>query len=244
MGKDFDIESFLDNVEVPESEVVVEPGVAHVPVILLLDTSSSMLEDHGHGRSIDQLNRCLQSFFRDVIDAKTDQDRTMRTNADFCIIAYDSQVSVVMPWTHGSELALNNIPVLDASGSTAMYEAIVEASDLLLRKFATYKKRDVDTYCANIFNITDGMPNTEDERSKAAYPRAKKAVKLFATAGKQENPYGIFYHVGVPGFSRDPLLDIAASNDHVIELADGDISKFFQFIRASLDPDRLKLLGE
>ena len=239
MAGDFDIENFLDNVDVPASKVIIEPGVEHVPVILLLDTSSSMNFDRGFGLPIDELNNCLQEFFSDIINEKTDNDRKMRLSADFCIIEYNSSVNVVMPWTHGSQITMSDIPKLSASGSTAMYEAIIEASDQLLRQFAAYKQKDVDTFCANIFNITDGGPNENAE----AFKRAQKAVRLFATAGRQENPYGIFYHVGVKGYDRKPLLELAASEDHVIDLENRDISDVFQFIRASLNPDQLKLLG-
>ena len=233
---DFDIENFLDEVEVPDDKVIVAEGSDHAPVIFLLDTSSSMIGD-----SINQLNDCLHSFFSDVINEKTDTDRIMRSSADFCIIEYNSSVNVVMPWTHGSQLTMSDIPTLQASGSTAMYEAIIEASDHLLRQFAAYKQKDVETYCANIFNITDGGPNPDKEGKTIA--RAKKAVKLFASAGRQENPYGIFYHIGVKGFHREPLLELAASDAHVIDMEQKGISEAFEFIRASLDPDQLKLLG-
>jgi uncharacterized protein YegL len=131
------------------------------------------------------------------------------------------------------------LPTFKATGSTAMFEAIVKAGDLMLECLRGYNARDVDAYCGNIFNITDGAPNP----SEAAEERARKVVGLFSTAGSHGNPYAQFFHVGVPGYRRDALARVSSSDESIIDMSDGDISKFFEFIRASMNPSKLQMLG-
>lgn len=110
-----------------------------------------------------------------------------------------------------------------------MYTAIQLAGDMLLERLRSYKREDIESLCGLVFNLTDGEPTDEREKIKA-----QKVINFYEYASSSGEAYVKFYHVGVPGFSRKPLEALSKKTDRVFDMAGTDMSRFFEFIAATL----------
>lgn len=143
------------------------------PVILLLDTSSSM-----GGEPIAALNAGLQIFEDEL---KTDSLAAKRV--EVAVVTF-GPVDIVNDFFPAYNF---NAPELNASGITPMGEAVITAIELLGKRKERYKENGIAYYRPWIFLITDGAP-TDTWAAAAEKIKAGEARKEF-----------MFYAVGVEG---------------------------------------------
>jgi uncharacterized protein YegL len=203
---------------------LVNPETKHLPVILLIDTSGSMDKKVENVRSIDRVYDKLKSFLQKVEKGETEAFIRFRETADICIMTYGGSVKTMVPWTHASQLKASSLKPLPADGGTPMNAAIVAAGDAMLDRLRYYNHEDSEPYCGAVFNLTDGHPTDEDEK-----PHARAVVEMFENGTSSGIPLTEFHHVGVPGFSREKLLHLAAKPERIIEIS-ANIEDFFRYI--------------
>ena len=140
-----------------------------VPIVLLLDTSSSMADKRLPApRPIDQLNDAIQSW---LVELKSDP--SLRYKAEVAVITFggDDPVSILGP---DGELfrpaATLEIPHLAGRGRTPMLRAI-----RLALSYAADRKKQLDDegiprYRSLLFLVTDGFPTDEEGHFDETWP--------------------------------------------------------------------------
>ncbi|MFO1429563.1 MAG: VWA domain-containing protein [Candidatus Competibacteraceae bacterium] len=139
-----------------------------LPVYLLLDTSGSMM-----GERIESVRQGMKAL---ISELKVDP-QALET-AYLSVITFDSHARQVVPLT---ELLTFQEPRIEASGSTALGEALKlleQCIDQEVRKAAPGQKGD---WKPLIFLMTDGMP-TDSWESPADKIKKKKVGNLIACA--------------------------------------------------------------
>lgn len=179
------------------------------PVVLLLDTSTSM-----SGERIAQLNMGIKTFKQDV-----EQDTTASLRIEIAIVTFDSSVRIVQDFVTIDQFTP---PELVAEGTTQMGQAIELALDKVEKRKLIYNKYGNSYYQPWIFLITDGEPNDE-------YQKAANRVKL-AVENRKLN----FFAVGVKGANMDKLRQIAPPNIPPVMLDRLKFQELFLWLSATM----------
>jgi|HubBroStandDraft_6_1064221.scaffolds.fasta_scaffold60941_1 uncharacterized protein YegL len=147
------------------------------PLVLLVDTSGSMLGD------IPDLTAGLAS-----LRAALARDTVARNRVELALVTFGGAVTV-----HGEfgEAAVFEPPALAASGDTPMAAAVEQALDLLEAKKRAYRESGLDYYRPLVFLLTDGEP-TDTGRWPEAVRRVREAerdrkIVLLAVGTKTAN---------------------------------------------------------
>lgn len=125
-----------------------------VSVYLLLDTSSSMLED-------DKINQAKSG-------AKGCAEDSIARGAQFGLIEFHSDAQEVVGLSRDLNHVMSSIDAVEARGSTDMTSAI---------RMATQKLKGVDGRKI-VFIVTDGMPNNEDTAFAAASEAHDAGIRI------------------------------------------------------------------
>jgi uncharacterized protein YegL len=167
-------------------------GLAHLPVVILLDTSNSTARDN----AIVKIAEAINGFIARIANPPDEFYRKLRRQGDFCIIRYGGVVEPILPWTNGSNLDANRGLHLAADGNTPMGQAIVQSADLLLDRYRGYKSTRTRAFCGLVFNLTDGEPtDMAPEGGKAKmWNTARERIELFEEMGSAKNPYAQYVH--------------------------------------------------
>lgn len=188
----------------------VENPENRCPVILLVDTSSSM-----SGAPINALNLGLETFKEAVF-----QDEQAALRVDVAIVTF-GPVRLVQDFVTIDQF---QVPVLEANGLTPMGEAIDYALDLLESRKATYRNNGVQYYRPWIFLITDGAPNRDSPWQQAA--------QRLKTAEAQRKLS--FFAVGVQGADMNTLQQIAPPERPPLMLNGLDFRSMFLWLSDSM----------
>jgi len=166
------------------------PAAKPLPVILLLDVSSSM-----SGRNIDNLNKAV----KDMLEAFSEEER-METEILVSIITFGGGVNLHMPYTKSSQVEWNP---LKANGLTPMGTALRMAKDMIEDKDVTPSR----AYRPTIVLVSDGMPTDDWEgplESFIAEGRSSKCDRMAVAIGDnvdavvlgrfiENTPHDLFY---------------------------------------------------
>jgi uncharacterized protein YegL len=186
----------------------VENPENRCPVILLLDTSTSMA-----GQPIQALNRGVGVFKEDI-----QRDTKAALSVEVAIVGF-GPVRLIQDFTTMEEFT----PVpLEADGFTPMGEAIGYAIDLLENRKAIYKENGIQYYRPWIFMITDGAP-TDDWQAVAQRVRAGELEQKFC-----------FFAVGVEGADMTTLKQIAPPERPPVLLNGLDFQPLFVWLSTSM----------
>lgn len=152
---------------------LVNNPTPRVPICLCLDTSGSMgavegecvatgetvFEDGktwnvvtGGTSRIDELISGVHQFY-DAIR----EDEMAVYSAEICIVTFNNDATCVMDFANIERQ--EELPVLPATGDTAMGEGVNLALDLLEKRKQEYKDKGVDYYQPWLVLMTDGEPN-------------------------------------------------------------------------------------
>jgi uncharacterized protein YegL len=184
-----------DPVPSPLLPPTVHPGLTHLPVVILLDTSTSMTD----GDAIGLVTNAIKRFLDQIANPKDEFHRKLKNQGDFCIIGYGGVVNTLMDWTPGQSLAARAASLKPkAEGNTPMGAAIIESADLLLNRYRSYKSSGTKAFCGLVFNLTDGEPTdmlpNGDAAQRATWQKARDRVALFEAMGTSKNPYAQYVH--------------------------------------------------
>ncbi|MBX3396451.1 MAG: VWA domain-containing protein [Phycisphaerae bacterium] len=158
-----------------------------VPLVLLLDTSSSM-----EGEKIAQLNAGLH-VLRDALM----EDPYAQRRVDLAIVTFGGTVATATPFTMAPEF---DPPMLSAAGNTPMGTAILQGIDIALGRLAYYQNHKLPkAFVPWVFLITDGEPTD-------SYERAAARVRQLDSG---ERPQLQFFAVGVDGANMRKLAEIS-----------------------------------
>lgn len=185
-----------------------------LPVYLLLDTSGSM-----YGEPIEAVKNGVQ-----VLISTLRQDPYALETAYLSIITFDSKAQQVTPLT---ELAAFQQPNLQASGCTALGEALAlltQKADQEVTKTTMEKKGD---WKPLVFIMTDGEPTDDLNKGLAEFKKGKWGMVVACAAGA--------------GANTNTLKKIT---ENVVELdtASSDtIKAFFKWVSASVSAGSMKV---
>jgi len=187
---------------------------ARVPVVVLLDTSSSM-----SGEPIAELNTGINRFFAEVRN-----DDAAAMSADIAIVTFNSTAHVA----HGFAPVYDYPDVLDpieAGGQTATGPALELAERLLAEREAEYAKVGLPHFKPWCICLTDGRPCPDRgwrEPAKRFRERAERGDLTYLCVGVGED------------INEETLAELSASEPGVIRLRDLRFSVFFQWLSASM----------
>ncbi|MEM6849858.1 MAG: VWA domain-containing protein [Pseudomonadota bacterium] len=167
----------------PDGSEFVDNPEPRCPVVLLLDTSTSM-----HGDKIEALNAGLMHFHEELA-----ADRLAMKRVEVATITFGP----VQDETSFVTADAFNPPTLTAGGNTPMGAAVVHGADILKARKAHYRSAGVDFYRPWIFLITDGAPTDNIAAAKARVAEGE--------AGKEF----MFFAVGVDGADMEILTDLS-----------------------------------
>jgi uncharacterized protein YegL len=178
------------------------------PVILLLDTSGSMI-----GEAMNALNQGV-NLFKENIQA----DTKASLSVEVALITF-GPVKLVQDFVTIDQF---NPPPLVADGVTPMGEAIEYALDLLKNRKAVYQENGIQYYRPWIFMITDGAP-TDPWQDAAARIHQGEADRKFC-----------FFSVAVEGADLKTLSQIAPSDRPPVLLNGLDFQSLFVWLSKSM----------
>ncbi|MBD2437018.1 VWA domain-containing protein [Nostoc sp. FACHB-110] len=170
----------------------VENPENRCPVILLLDTSGSML-----GQPIQELNRGLAAFKEDVL-----KDAQASLSVEVAIVTFGSVVRLIQDFVTIDQFTA---PRLEADGVTPMGEAIEYALDLLENRKQTYKDNGILYYRPWVFLITDGAPTDFWQGAAQRVREAEESSRLsFFTVAVQDADMNKLRQIAPP--QRPPMM--------------------------------------
>jgi uncharacterized protein YegL len=178
------------------------------PVILLLDTSGSMI-----GEAMNALNQGV-NLFKENIQA----DTKASLSVEVALITF-GPVKLVQDFVTIDQFTP---PTLVADGVTPMGEAIEYALDLLTTRKAVYQENGIQYYRPWIFMITDGAP-TDPWQDAAARIHQGEADRKFC-----------FFSVAVEGADLKTLAQIAPSDRPPVLLNGLDFQSLFVWLSKSM----------
>lgn len=130
------------------------------PVVLLLDTSSSM-----SGAPIAELNAGVRQFIEE-----TAADEAAGMSVELEVINFDDSAHVAMPFTPICDVD-RNIDDLVADGMTSMGQALNLAYDHIKERRNLYKANGISSYKPWVVLMTDGGPNDSNWQQAAGKMR-------------------------------------------------------------------------
>ncbi len=179
------------------------------PVLLLLDTSSSM-----SGECIHKLNAGIAAFKQEMA-----QDTTASLRVEVAIITFDSSVQTVQNFATINQFS---IPQLTASGQTAMGQALELALKKVESLKETYNNNNIQHHKPWVFLII-GSPPTDSWQNAAQQVRQ-------AVEGDKLN----FFVVGIRSANMITLRQIAPPNFPPVMLDGLKFGEMFHWLSDSI----------
>ena len=185
-----------------------------LPVYLVLDTSGSM-----SGEAIVALNNGVQTLLSSLR-----RDPYALETAYLSVITFDSSAKQVVPLT---ELASFQLPVFQATGTTALGEALTLLSQRITSEVATTTAEVKGDWKPLVFLMTDGMPTDDWKKGLEDLRKVKTGMIVACAAG--------------PGADTNMLKEITEVVVHLDSADSGTISAFFKWVSASISTGSQKV---
>ena len=171
-------------------EDLVNNPTPRVPICLCLDTSGSMgavegacvdtgetiYEDGctwklvtGGTSRINELQRGIEVFYQTI-----QNDEMAIYSAEICIVTFNDNATCLADFANIERQ--KNIPILQATGNTAMGEGINLALNLLEKRKQEYRDKGVDYYQPWLVLMTDGASNGNSNELERAIARTVELV--------------------------------------------------------------------
>ena len=182
------------------------------PVVLLLDTSSSMA-----GEPIRELREGCQQFLQEILS-----DPTASMSVDLEIITFSSRANLVVPFSPVTSISINSKD-FSADGYTSMGEALSLAMKELYFRRRTYRKFGLLSYKPWVVLMTDGAPNDD-------WVEPASNMKLLAEQGKIQ-------YLGIEigdCCDHETMCEILPSDPGPIKLKGLRFKEFFKWLSDSL----------
>ena len=178
--------------------------------VLVVDISGSM-----HGEPINQLNKGLQEFHKEIME-----DFVASQRLEVTIVTFGSSVQCIQ-----EPNLVNNfqMPTLSADGSTKLVDGVRLAMDVVENRKQWYKETGQNYYRPMIILITDGEPDGDQDLIGLSNEVSNKvASKSFK-----------FYSLGVRGYNHQKLNQIC-STPPPLPLDGYKFSEFFKWLSNSI----------
>ncbi|MGI2014868.1 vWA domain-containing protein [Shewanella oncorhynchi] len=191
------------------------PTAKPLPVVLLLDVSSSM-----SGDNIENLNKAVKN----MLDTFA-QEEKMETEILVSVITFGNQVELHVPYTKASQVQWQD---LQANGMTPMGTALKMAKAMIEDKETTPSR----AYRPTIVLVSDGQPNDSWERPLEDFISEGRSSKCFCWAmgiGSDADNTVLERFI-----SKTPFLAKDVPNRVFDAREAKDIHKFFQMVTMSL----------
>lgn len=145
-------------------ETIEKPRAEYTDVILVLDTSGSMVKD-----KIEQLQKDVNELINDTIPKGN----------KISLITFNDTATIVNDFTDDASLLQESINNLTVSGETNYYQALIKVDDVL----STYNKES-NRDCVVLF-LTDGLPTTDTPNEVGEYKLLKEKYDYLSINGIQ-----------------------------------------------------------
>jgi uncharacterized protein YegL len=185
-----------------------------LPVYLLLDTSGSM-----YGEPIEAVKNGVQT----LISTLRSDPYALET-AFISIIAFNTKAEQIAPLT---ELAAFQQPAIEASGCTALGEALSLLAQKVDNEIVKTTQEVKGDWKPIVFIMTDGEPTDDLEKGLADFRKRKFGMVVACAAGQ--------------GANTDTLKKIT---ENVVQLDTADsatIKAFFKWVSASISTGSQKV---
>ena len=183
------------------------------PVVLLLDTSSSM-----EGAPIRELNAGLHQFIQETAD-----DEAASRSVELEVITFDSRADVAMQFTQICDVERDPAP-LTAQGYTSMGAGMrLALSDLKARR-KLYRDNGISSYRPWVILMTDGGPNDNNWEQPA------EELRKLGESGKIQ-------YIGIEigdDADHDVMCDILPAQPGPIKLKGLRFKQFFRWLTDSM----------
>lgn len=194
-------------VEVISSRLI--PGEKIVPVIFVLDTSGSMIEN------VKNLSKSIEGMLEELKihsnSSKWDVSygtRTAYVNYEIAIITFDSEVKILMDYIDVEKI--NRLPIIEAKGATALGTALKTVKYIIEDTSVTWED-------PRIILVTDGYPMDE----------YKKILNDFITNGRSAKCKR--YAIGI-GKNVDEEILKQFADKPILTKTDLELEQSFQII--------------
>lgn len=178
-----------------------------LPVFLVLDTSGSMM-----GEPIEAVKNGVQ-----IMISALRQDPHAIETAHLSVITFDSTAHQVVPMT---DLNSFQMPDIQATGVTAMGEALRLVADCIDRDVAITTAETKGDWKPMVFLFTDGLPTDDLAAGLSEFRRRKVACTVACAAG---------------GGADTDILKTITENVLKIDVMDSQsIAQFFAWVTASI----------
>lgn len=145
-------------------DTIQNKKIDYTDVILVLDTSSSMVEDR-----FTKLKNEVNYFINDMASAGN----------KIALITFNSSANVVTSFTDDVSSLQESVNNLTATGETNYYQALMKIDDVL----STYNKQN-NRDCVAVF-LTDGLPAMDTPNEVGAYSYLKSKYEYLTINGIQ-----------------------------------------------------------
>lgn len=145
-------------------ETIEKSNAVNTDVILVLDTSGSIVED-----KFIQLQSAILEFINETV-AKDNK---------ISIITFNDTANIITDFTNDSNLLERSISDLVITGETNYYQALVKVDEVL----SNYEKKD-NRDCVVLF-LTDGLPTVETPSEVGEYKLLKDKYEYLSINGIQ-----------------------------------------------------------
>lgn len=202
---------------------LIDNPTTRVPVCLCLDTSGSMM-----GQPIEELNRGIQSFFKEVTE-----DEVARYAVDICVVTFGDQGARLLQDFCSLDTA--TCPHLMANGGTPMGEALTIALDKLGQRKQKYKDSGIDYFQPWLVLMTDGQPNGNRTVLEEACRR---------TSSLQGEKKLTIFPIGVGNDADMKVLGRISPQRSPLKLSGLKFVEFFQWLGMSVSRTSQSIPGE
>ena len=167
------------------------------------------------GKPIEELNKGLQNFYKDIYgDVNTSQ------RLEISLITFNNRVNTIQE----PALVENfTMPTLTAGGTTAMVDAVREAIEKVVARKEYYKSTGQTYYRPWIILMTDGEPDVGQDVIGLA-----NQIKADTSSKKYE-----FLPIGVQGANMD-ILNQIKGNIPAMSMDGAKFLEFFKWLSNSL----------
>ena len=178
--------------------------------VLVVDVSGSM-----QGEPIDQLNKGLQEFHKEVI-----ADFVASQRLEVSIVTFGSSVLCIQEPTLVNSFEM---PKLSTNGSTKLVDGVRLAIDVVENRKRWYKETGQNYYRPMIFLITDGAPDSDQDLNGLSRE----------VSSKLESKSFMFYSLGVRGYNHQ-ILNQICSTPPPLPLDGTKFPEFFKWLSNSI----------
>lgn len=187
-----------------------------LPVYLLLDTSGSMV-----GEPIESVKNGVQ-----VLLSSLRQDPHALETAYISVITFNSSAQQLIPLT---EIATFQVPNFNASGTTALGEALSLTARCIEREVKKSTHEVKGDWKPLVFIMTDGEPTDDFERGLRDFNLVSKGIVVACAVGD--------------GARKDLLTQITTSVVSLSTADHGSISAYFKWVSSSISVGSQKVDG-